>query len=57
MEAVRVLDNVYGSKVSPEISPENEKDLEKSLSPCNQWWRCPDLNRGHYGYEPYALTS
>ena len=20
------------------------------------WWRCRDLNPGHYGYEPYALT-
>jgi hypothetical protein len=40
-----------------EISPEKEKDLEKTLSPYNNWWRCPDLNRGHYGYEPYALTS
>ena len=57
MKAVSVLDDVYGSKISPENSPENEKDLEKSLSPYNDWWRCPDLNRGHYGYEPYALTS
>ncbi len=21
------------------------------------WWRCRDLNPGHYGYEPYALTG
>jgi hypothetical protein len=21
------------------------------------WWRYLDLNQGHYGYEPYALTS
>ncbi len=20
------------------------------------WWRCRELNPGHYGYEPYALT-
>ena len=52
MKAVTVLDDVYGAK----ISPENEKDLGKSLSPCNQWWRCLESNQGHYGYEPYALT-
>ena len=22
-----------------------------------KWWRCLDLNQGHYGYEPYALTN
>lgn len=22
-----------------------------------KWWRCRDLNPGHYGYEPYALTG
>ena len=21
------------------------------------WWRCRELNPGHYGYEPYALTN
>jgi hypothetical protein len=21
------------------------------------WWRCRDLNPGHCGYEPHALTS
>ena len=52
MKAVSVLDDVYGAK----ISPENKNDLEKFLSPCNQWWRCLESNQGHYGYEPYALT-
>ena len=47
MKAVSVLDDVSGAK----ISPENEKDLEKSLSPYNQWWRCLESNQGHYGYE------
>jgi len=22
-----------------------------------RWWRCRDLNPGHCGYEPHALTS
>ena len=56
VKAVSVLDDVYGTKISPEISPENEKNLDKSLSHCNQWWRCLESNQGHYGYEPYALT-
>ena len=56
MKAVSVLDDVYGAKISPETCPENEKNLEKSLSPCNKWWRCLESNQGHYGYEPYALT-
>jgi len=56
MKAMSVLDDVYGKKISPETCPENEKDLEKSLSPCNQWWRCRESDPGHYGYEPYALT-
>jgi hypothetical protein len=47
MKAVSVLDDVYGSK----ISSKTEKDLEKSLSPCNHWWRCRESNPGHYGYE------
>jgi len=21
------------------------------------WWRCRDLNPGHCGYEPHALTD
>jgi hypothetical protein len=21
------------------------------------WWRCRDLNPGHCGYEPHALTT
>ncbi len=25
--------------------------------PAFKWWRCRDLNPGHYGYEPYALTG
>lgn len=33
MKAMSVIDNVYGVSISPEISPENKKDLEKSLSP------------------------
>ncbi len=61
MKAVSVLDDIYGSEMRPkhcpEISPENEKDSEESLSSCNDWWRCLDLNQGHYGYEPYALTN
>jgi len=52
MKAVSVLDSLYSTK----ISTENKKDSEKSLSPSNDWWRCRDLNPGHYGYEPYALT-
>ena len=57
MKAVSVLDDVYGSNISSKISSKTEKDLEKSLSPCNHWWRCRESNPGHYGYEPYALTG
>jgi integrase len=57
MKAMRVLDDVYGANISSKISSEKDKDLEKSLSPYNDWWRCRELNPGHYGYEPYALTS
>jgi integrase len=56
MKAMRVLDDVYGANISSKISSENKNDLDKSLSPCNQWWRCLESNQGHYGYEPYALT-
>jgi hypothetical protein len=23
----------------------------------SRWWRCRDLNPGHCGYEPHALTN
>jgi integrase len=52
MKAMSVLDDVFGKKISPEISPENEKDLEKYLSPCNHWWRCRESDPGHYGFYP-----
>ncbi len=52
MKAMSVLDDVYGTK----ISPENKKDLEKILNPFYYWWRCRESDPGHYGYEPYALT-
>ena len=47
MKAVSILDDVSWEK----ISPENEKDLEKFLSPYNRWRRCLESNQGHYGYE------
>ena len=28
-----------------------------SLWPGRMWWRCRDLNPGHCGYEPHALTD
>ena len=27
------------------------------LSTGYEWWRCRDLNPGHCGYEPHALTD
>ena len=28
-----------------------------SPNPYGAWWRCRDLNPGHCGYEPHALTD
>ena len=55
-KAVSVLDGleVTGPKSSPKG---NKKGLAAELTPSNHWWRCPDSNRGHCGYEPHALAN
>jgi len=54
--AVGVLDKM--ENLSPKISPETQEEgLAHGLTPRNHWWRRRDLNPGHYGYEPYALTN
>ena len=55
-KAVSVLDGLEA--ISPKNSPESKKKgLAHELNPSNHWWRCPDSNRGHCGYEPHALTN
>ena len=54
--AVSVLDDVFESKNVTENDTKNKKDSEESPKSLNLWWRCRELNPGHYGYEPYALT-
>ncbi len=56
MKAVSILDQIR--MISTGISTEGGKQGGGSdLSAGNNWWRCRDLNPGHCGYEPHALTS
>jgi integrase/recombinase XerD len=56
MRAVSILDQVDG--ISTKISTEEgKKGGAGGLSAQNDWWRCRDLNPGHCGYEPHALTN
>jgi hypothetical protein len=53
--AVSILDQIEG--ISTKISTEEGNQGEAGdLSNGNQWWRCRELNPGHCGYEPHALT-
>jgi len=54
--AVSVLDDVFDSENDTENDTRNKKDLEDAPKSLKSWWRCRELNPGHYGYEPYALT-
>ncbi len=56
MMAVSVLDRV--DEISTNISTGQGIDEGgKGLNPYGAWWRCRDLNPGHCGYEPHALTN
>ncbi len=51
-----ILDEVDG--ISTKISTgEGKMGGGSGLSAGNNWWRCRDLNPGHCGYEPHALTN
>ncbi len=55
-KAVSILDKIDG--ISTGISTGVGKEGGGSdLSTGNNWWRCRDLNPGHCGYEPHALTD
>ena len=56
MRAVSILDQIR--RVSTCISTaEGNEGGRNDLSVGNNWWRCRDLNPGHCGYEPHALTN
>ena len=56
MMAVSVLDRL--DEISTNISTGRGIDEGgKAVSACKDWWRCRDLNPGHCGYEPHALTN
>jgi integrase len=56
MRAVRILDQIDG--ISTKVSTgEGKKGGGSGLNDGNNWWRCRDLNPGHCGYEPHALTN
>ena len=56
MKAVAVLDQI--DSISTKISTgEGGEGTGGDLSGGNNWWRCRDLNPGHCGYEPHALTN
>ncbi len=55
MMAVSVLDRV---EISTNISTgQGINEVGKGSNPYVTWWRCRDLNPGHCGYEPHALTN
>jgi integrase len=56
MRAISILDEV--DKISTKISTgEGNQGEGGNVSGGNNWWRCRDLNPGHCGYEPHALTN
>jgi len=56
MRAVSILDQIDG--ISTDISTGGGNQGEGGdVSGGNNWWRCRDLNPGHCGYEPHALTN
>jgi len=53
---VSILDQVR--RISTNISTEQSNEGGgNDLTAGNNWWRCRDLNPGHCGYEPHALTN
>jgi len=56
MRAVNILDQI--ERISTKISTgEGFGGKGNDLSSGKIWWRCRDLNPGHCGYEPHALTD
>ena len=56
VRAMEILDQI--EKISTSISTgEGNEGGGGNLSAGNNWWRCRDLNPGHCGYEPHALTN
>jgi len=54
--AVSILDQI--DRISTKISTEGRsRGQGDDLSSEYNWWRCRDLNPGHCGYEPHALTD
>ena len=56
IRAVNILDQM--DTISTSISTgEGNQGRGSELTGGNNWWRCRDLNPGHCGYEPHALTD
>jgi integrase/recombinase XerD len=56
IRAVNILDQI--DRISTRISTGGGIGGKSSdLSTGYNWWRCRDLNPGHCGYEPHALTD
>ena len=56
IKAVNILDQI--ERISTSISTgEGVSGKGNNLSSGYNWWRCRDLNPGHCGYEPHALTD
>ena len=56
IKAVNILDQI--ERISTGISTgEGVGGKGNNLSSGYNWWRCRDLNPGHCGYEPHALTD
>ena len=56
IKAVNILDQI--ERISTSISTgEGFGGKGNNLSTGYNWWRCRDLNPGHCGYEPHALTD
>ena len=52
----KILDEIEGISTGISTREGNEGGGD-NLSSGNNWWRCRDLNPGHCGYEPHALTD
>jgi hypothetical protein len=56
VRAVSILDQL--DRISTNVSTgEGGDGGNGDLISGNNWWRCRDLNPGHCGYEPHALTD
>jgi hypothetical protein len=56
MRAVSILDDVK-LITTDNSTDEGEQGEGGNLTAGKDWWRCRDLNPGHCGYEPHALTN